>query len=330
MPLSYFSGLGNASSKGILIKGTTYLDSCAKIKTVVFDKTGTLTTGKFSIEKIEVEDKTHDEKDILLLSAIGEQYSIHPLAKCITESAGDKLPKANNVKEVAGEGVYFEYEKKQYFVGRRSKNLEQTCVEIFEGDYLLARIYLHDNIKQTSAEEIASLKQMGIKTVLLSGDKNQTVKKIADKIGVDEYKSELLPQEKSKWIEEEKNTSKDTLAFVGDGLNDAPSLTLADVGFCMGLEGNPASVEASDIVLSDDNPNKISRAIKISKYTRKIVWENIGFSAFIKVLFLSLGAFGITGMLSAVIADVGVTVLAILNSLRALNYKTDKRNKKEK
>lgn len=330
VPLSYFSGLGNASSKGILIKGTTYLDSCAKIKTVVFDKTGTLTTGKFTIEKIDVENKNYSQEKALKIAAIGEQYSIHPLAKCITESAGDKIPKAKNVKEVAGEGVYFEYEKKQYFVGRKSKKLEQTCVEIFEGDELLARIYLHDNIKKTSAEEIANLKQMGIKTVLLSGDKSQTVKKIADKIGVDEYKSELLPQEKSKWIEEEKKSSKDILAFVGDGLNDAPSLTLADVGFCMGLEGNPASVEASDIVLSDDNPNKISRAIKISKYTRKIVWENIGFSAFIKVLFLSLGAFGVTGMLSAVIADVGVTVLAILNSLRALNYKTDKKNKKEK
>lgn len=324
VPLSYFSGLGNASSKGILIKGTTYLDSCAKIKTVVFDKTGTLTTGKFSIEKIEVEDKTHDEKDILLLSAIGEQYSIHPLAKCITESNTSKIPEAKNVKEVAGEGVYFDYNKKHYFVGRRSKNLAQTCVEIFESDKLLGKIYLHDSIKSTSAEEIAELKSMGVKTVLLSGDKKQTVKKIAENLGVDEFKSELLPQEKSKWIEDTKNSSKDTLAFVGDGLNDAPSLTIADVGFCMGLEGNPASVEASDIVLSDDNPNKISKSIKISKYTRKIVWENIGFSAFIKIMFLTLGAFGVTGMLSAVIADVGVTVLAILNSLRALNYKPNK------
>lgn len=329
VPLSYFSGLGNASSKGILIKGTTYLDACAKIKTVVFDKTGTLTTGKFSIEKIVVEDKTHDEKDILTIAGIGEQYSIHPLAKCITESNEAKLPEAKNVKEVAGEGVYFDYNKKHYFVGRRSKNLEQTCVEVFEGEKLLGKIYLHDSIKETSISEISELKKMGIKTVLLSGDKKQTVKKIAEKLGVDEFESELLPQEKSKWIEDTKNSSKDTLAFVGDGLNDAPSLTIADVGFCMGLEGNPASVEASDIVLSDDNPNKISKSIKISRYTRKIVWENIGFSAFIKVLFLTLGAFGVTGMLSAVIADVGVTVLAILNSLRALNYKTTKNNKKK-
>lgn len=321
VPLSYFSGLGNASSKGILIKGTVFLDACAKIKTVVFDKTGTLTTGRFEIEKIVIEQKNLTEKDVIKLAAIGEQYSIHPLAKKITESAGKRVPSAEDVKEVAGEGVYYSYNSNKYFVGRKTKNIEKTCVELFENNKLLARIYLHDNIKETSKKEINSLKKMGIKTVLLSGDKSPEVQKIAEEIMIDEYKSELLPQEKSRWIEDEKAKSAEHLAFVGDGLNDAPSLTLADVGFCMGLEGNPASVEASDIVLSDDNPEKISKAIKISKFTRKIVWQNIGFSAFIKLLFLSLGAFGITGMLAAVIADVGVTVLAILNSLRALYYK---------
>lgn len=325
VPLSYFSGLGNASRHGVLIKGSTYLDACAKIKTVVFDKTGTLTTGKFTIEKIAVEDKFLNEEDVLKLAAIGEKYSVHPLAKCITEAYTKKLPEAKNVKEVAGEGVYFEYNKKQYFIGRKSKKLEQTCVELYEEDNLLAKIYLHDSIKETSKEEIKTLKQMGIKTVLLSGDKKLAVKKFAEGLGVDEFNGELLPNEKSEWLEKQKENSKDTLAFVGDGLNDAPSLSLADVGFCMGLNGNSASIEASDIVLSDDNPNKISKAIKISKYTRKIVWENIGFSALIKILFLTLGAFGITGMLSAVIADVGVTVMAILNSLRALNYNPDKK-----
>ncbi len=321
VPLSYFSGLGNASSKGILIKGTVYLDACARIKTVIFDKTGTLTTGKFDIEKIVIEQKNLTEKDVIKLAAIGEQYSVHPLAKKITECAGKRVPSAENVKEVAGEGVYYLYNSNKYFVGRKTKNIEKTCVELFENNKLLARIYLHDNIKETSKKEINSLKKMGIKTVLLSGDKSPEVKKIAEEISIDEYKAELLPQEKSKWIEDEKSRTKEIFAFVGDGLNDAPSLTLADVGFCMGLEGNPASVEASDIVLSDDNPEKISKAIKISKFTRKIVWQNIGFSAFIKLLFLGLGAFGITGMLAAVIADVGVTVLAILNSLRALHYK---------
>lgn len=322
VPLSYFSGLGNASSKGILIKGSVYLDACARIKTVVFDKTGTLTTGKFAISKVEVVKDGMTEKDILSLAGAGEQYSLHPLAKCITESTSGKLPKVSDVKEVAGSGVYFKLHSKNYFVGRRSKGQENTCVELYEDDSLLGKIYLADSVKETSAEEIADLKNMGIKTVILSGDKKSAVEKFADSLGIDEYESELLPQEKCKWIENHKNGNKETVAFVGDGLNDAPSLTLADVGFCMGLGGNPASVEASDIVLADDNPNKISSAIKISKYTRKIVWENIGFSALIKIVFLSLGAFGITGMLSAVIADVGVTVLAILNSLRALNYST--------
>lgn len=321
VPLSYFSGLGNASSKGILIKGTAYLDACAKIKTIVFDKTGTLTTGNFSIEKVEIIKAQMTEKQILKLAAIGEQYSIHPLAKSIVSAVGEKVPKSKNVKEIAGEGVYFEYENEKYFIGRKSKKLENTCVELFMGEELLGKIYLKDTIKETSKNEILELKKMGIKTVLLSGDKEKVVKKFAEDVQIDEFKSELLPQEKSLWIEEEMRRKKTTLAFVGDGLNDAPSLTQADVGFCMGLEGNPASVEASDIVLADDNPNKISKAIKVSKFTRKIVWQNIGFSAVIKALFLLLGAFGVTGMLSAVIADVGVTVLAILNSLRALNFK---------
>lgn len=319
VPLSYFSGLGNASGKGILIKGSVYLDACARIKTIVFDKTGTLTTGKFCISKTEVVAKDMTENDILVLAGAGEQYSLHPLAKCITESTTGKLPKVSDVKEVAGEGVYYKIKNKNYFVGRRSKKQESTCVELYEDDVLLGRIYLADQEKETSKDEIAELKKMGIKTVLLSGDKNTIVKKFAKDLGIDEYAGELLPQEKCEWIEKNKN-NKETIAFVGDGLNDAPSLTLADVGFCMGLNGNPASTEASDIVLSDDNPNKISRAIKISKYTRKIVWENIIFSALIKIVFLTLGALGVTGMLSAVIADVGVTVLAILNSLRALTH----------
>lgn len=320
VPLSYFSGLGNASSKGILIKGSVHLDSCARIKTVAFDKTGTLTTGEFSVQKVEPVANNLTPANILTLAAAGEQYSLHPLAKCITQSVTEKLPKVANVKEVAGEGVHFEIKGKKYFVGRRQKNQDATCVELYENEMLLGRIYLVDEEKTTSKEEIAQLKKMGIKTVLLSGDKNSAVKNFAQALGVDEYVAELLPHEKSQWIEKHKS-NKEVIGFVGDGLNDAPSLTIADVGFCMGLNGNPASIEASDIVLSDDNPKKISRAIKISKHTRKIVWENICFSAIIKIAFLSLGAFGITGMLAAVIADVGVTVAATLNSLRTLAYR---------
>lgn len=319
VPLSYFSGLGNASSHGILIKGSVYLDACAKVNTVVFDKTGTLTTGVFSVQKVEVLSENLTEQDILKLAGAGEQYSLHPLAKCITESTSGKLPKATDVKEVAGEGVYYKIHDRNYFVGRHSKSQSSTCVELYENDVLLGKIYLSDSLKESSKSEIEMLKKMGIKTVLLSGDKQSVVKKIAEHLGCDEFVSELLPQEKSEWLENHKR-EKNTIAFVGDGLNDAPSLSIADVGFCMGLSGNPASIEASDIVLADDNPSKISQAITISKYTRKIVWENIGFSALIKIVFLSLGAFGITGMLSAVIADVGVTVGAVLNSLRALSH----------
>ena len=324
VPLSYFSGIGYASSRGILIKGSAYLDACAKIKTVVFDKTGTLTTGKFEIERVVIEDERLSEKDVIYLAGIGEQYSIHPLAKSITERAGKKIEKAVNIKEIIGEGVYYTYQSKNYFVGRKTKNIEQTCVELFENNKLLARIYLKDKIKITSENEIKELKKLGIKTVILSGDKKVTVENLAKKLSVDDFKFELLPHEKSLWIEKQREKNGDTLAFVGDGLNDAPSLILADVGICMGLEGNPASVEASDIVLSDDNPNKLSKAIKISKFTKKIVWQNILFSALIKVLFLSLGIFGLTKMLFAVLADVGVTVLAILNSLRILKFKEKK------
>ena len=197
VPLSYFSGLGNASSKGILIKGTVFLDACAKIKTIVFDKTGTLTTGRFEIEKIVIEQKNLTEKDVIKLAAIGEQYSIHPLAKKITESAGKRVPSAEDVKEVAGEGVYYSYNSNKYFVGRKTKNIEKTCVELFENNKLLARIYLHDNIKETSKKEINSLKKMGIKTVLLSGDKSPEVQKIAEEIMIDEYKSELCHKKRA-------------------------------------------------------------------------------------------------------------------------------------
>lgn len=319
VPLSYFSGLGNASSKGILIKGSTYLDRCAKLNKIAFDKTGTLTTGKFEVKAIDLVGDM-DGAQALFVASIGEQYSLHPLAVAICSRAGKKFPKGENVREVAGEGVYFEHNEKKYFVGRRAKNISDTSVELYENDTLVAVFHLQDSIKPQSKQEIEELNKMGVETVLLSGDKKQTVKNLAADLGIKHFESELLPQEKSEWLEHAKQNGQ-TVGFVGDGLNDAPSLTLSDVGFCMGLNGNPASVEASDIVLTDDNPNKISLAIKISKQTHKIVWQNIFFSAGVKILFLALGAFGVTGMLSAVIADVGVTVVAILNSLRALNYK---------
>ncbi len=325
VPLSYFSGLGNASKNGILIKGSNYLDALTKVKMVAFDKTGTLTTGDFAIDNINIYDKTYSKEDIIYIASLGEQYSIHPLAKAILNKNTKELEQIKSVKEIAGEGVYFAYNNDNYFVGKKDKTLTATVVEVYKNNEKIADIYLSDTIKESSKQALTNLKESGIKTVLLSGDKEETVKTLAQKVNASEYYFNLLPEDKYKYIEEHKQ--KDGLiAYVGDGINDAPALTLADIGISMGINGSGASIEASDIVLVDDNPNKVNKAISISRFTRKIVWENILFSLIVKVLFLTLGAFGITGMLSAVIADVGVTVLAILNSLRALYSNNEPHN----
>ncbi len=321
VPLSYFSGLGNASRQGILIKGSNFLDACANLNMVAFDKTGTLTTGEFSLEKITAFEG-RDEEEVLFLAAIGEKVSIHPLAKAIVSACKRKrLPKPKNAKEIAGVGVEFEFKNKKYFVGRKDKKLKSTAVELYENGTKIALFELADTIKSSSYEACKGLKEIGIKTVLLSGDNEESVEAVAKEIGLDEYHFKLLPQDKFAFIENEKKNSN-KVGYVGDGINDAPSLTVSNVGFSMGINGSPASIEASDVVLVDDNPNKILTAIKISRFTRKIVWENIILSALVKIVFLSLGAAGITGMLWAVFADVGVTVLAILNSIRALNHKS--------
>lgn len=325
VPLSYFSGLGNASKNGILIKGSNYLDALTKVKMVAFDKTGTLTTGEFAIDNIEIYSKDFTKQDIIYIASLGEQYSIHPLAKAILKENDRELSQIKNVKEVAGEGVYFAYNNDNYFVGKKDKTLTATVVEVYKNNKKIADIYLSDTIKETSKTALTQLKNSNIKTVLLSGDKEETVKALAEKVNASEYYYNLLPEDKYKYIEEHKQ--KDGLiAYVGDGINDAPALTLADIGISMGINGSGASIESSDIVLVDDNPNKVNKAISISRFTRKIVWENILFSLIVKVLFLTLGAFGITGMLSAVIADVGVTVIAILNSLRALYSNNEPHN----
>ena len=318
VPLSYFSGIGNVSRKGILVKGSNYLDVLTKIKAVDFDKTGTLTTGEFEIVNVILKGK-YKKEEIVYFACLGEQYSNHPLAKGITRNCTPKLPKLKKIKEVAGKGVYFEYNNNNYFVGRKQKDLQKTMVEVYENDTLIGIIELCDEIKDSTTPCIKDLKAMGIKTIMLSGDNESVVKDVAKEVGLDEAYGKLLPEDKYKFIENQKN-NKVVMAYVGDGINDAPSLTLADVGISMGLNGSEASIEASDIVIANDNPQKIVEAIKISKFTRKIVWQNIILSAVIKLTFLTLGALGITGMLSAVIADVGVTLLAILNSLRALRY----------
>lgn len=326
VPLTYFSGLGNASKNGILIKGSNYLDACAKIKIMAFDKTGTLTSGQFKIDKIISYNGNISEDDLLEIAAKGEQFSIHPLAKAIVSEA-EKLgsfsknnENIENLKEIGGKGIEFSLSGKNYFVGRQNNHEIETVVEIYENDIKLGEIVLSDQIKHTSNEAIARLKKQGIKTLLLSGDNKGSVERVSRQLEIDQSHYGLLPQDKYKLIESLKN-GKETVGYVGDGINDAPSLTLCDVGFSMGINGSPASIEASDIVLVDDNPQKIASAIKISKFTKKIVLENIILSAAIKVIFLVLGSVGITGMLSAVFADVGVTLIAILNSLRALKHK---------
>ena len=329
VPLSYFSGLGNASRKGILIKGSNYLDACAKLNTIAFDKTGTLTTGEFQIEKIE-NLSNYSEDEIVYIASLGEQYSLHPLAISIVKANKKALEKVDDFQELSGQGVIFSYNNKKYFVGRKSENLKGTVVEVFEDDKKIGLITLSDKIKENSIVACQNLKSIGIKTILLSGDNNEVVTGLSNKLCIDKAYSELLPQEKYEKIEELKTQKDNIIGYVGDGINDAPSLMLADVGISMGLTGSSASIEASDIVITDDDPKKVETAIKISKYTRKIVWENIIFSGVVKVLFLTLGACGITGMLSAVIADVGVTLIAILNSLRALKYSPNKKVKKNK
>jgi len=326
VPLAYFSGLGNASKNGILIKGSNYLDVLANINLIAFDKTGTLTTGEFEITQVVVKDTTLTQKDIIYLASLGEQYSNHPLAKAIVAGCEKELVHLANVKEKAGQGVFYQYEGCEYFVGRKNQQQKSTVVELYREGKLIGEIYLQDAIKSTAGGTVQALKQLGIKTAMLSGDNDETVQNVARAIGIENAYAKLLPEDKFKWIET--NKSKHTrMAYVGDGINDAPSLTLADVGVSMGLNGSAVSLEAADVILANDNPQKIITGIKISKYTRKIVWQNIILSALIKVVFLTLGVFGVTGMLSAVIADVGVTLLAILNSLRALKYKVKKRKR---
>lgn len=326
VPLAYFSGIGNASRHGILVKGSNYLDALAKLSAIAFDKTGTLTTGTFAVEKIVSLNENYKETDILYLASLGEQNSLHPLAKSIVSQNKKRLKKIKDFKEVAGEGVYYSLDNKNYFVGRKSKDIKSTIVEVFENEKKIGEIWLSDKIKDTSKTAINKLKSLGIKTIMLSGDNEQAVLDVKNELLIDEVYSNMMPEDKFNFIKNQKTKKpKQIFGYVGDGLNDSPSLMLADVGISMGISGSAASIEASDVVLVDDNPEKVHSAIKIAKYTNKIVWQNILFAAITKLTFLMLGTLGITGMLAAVFADVGVTVLAIFNSMRALKYSPNKK-----
>ena len=327
VPLSFFGGIGGASRHGILIKGATHLEMLGKVRTVVFDKTGTLTKGSFSISEIFAEDGNNDS--LLALAARAEYASNHPIAESIKKEFCGEIKPPERAKELAGLGIEATIDGRSIFVGNErlmkkcgadSKRTQKigTVLHISEDEKYLGYIVISDEIKPEAADAVKMLKSLGIKkTVMLTGDKEEVASSVASELGISDFISELLPSDKVEAVEN-LLLSRDTLAFVGDGINDAPVLSRADIGIAMGALGSDAAIEAADIVLMDDNPKKIARAIKIARKTMSIVKQNIVFAISIKVLVLILGAIGYAGMWLAIFADVGVMVLAILNALRAM------------
>lgn len=336
IPLSFFAGIGCASANGILVKGSNYLEALSKTKYVVFDKTGTLTKGVFEVTDIQSENG-FDKDELIKYAAYAECASSHPISMSLKKAYGKEidLSSVTDIEEIAGHGISAVVEGKRIVAGNmKLMNREGIIVEdkIDKGTAVYVSvngayagcIIISDVIKETSETAITSLKKSGIrKTVMLTGDSRKTAQQVADKIGMDEVYSELLPADKVLKVEKliEEKQSKEKLAFVGDGINDAPVLSRADIGIAMGALGSDAAIEAADVVLMDDDPAKISLAAKISIKTLKIVKENIVFALLIKALCLVLGAFGIANMWFAIFADVGVMVIAVLNAIRALKIK---------
>ena len=333
VPLSFFSGIGKASKQGILIKGSSYMDILSNIDTVVFDKTGTLTKGKFEVQEIVTTNKFSKE-ELLKYASISEHFSNHPIAKAIKDlyKTNVDINKVKNVEEIAGKGIKCEIDGKQVICGnlkllenhniKIEENKEEGIVIYIAVDKEYAgKIIIADSVKEESFNLVENLKKIGIKnTVILTGDKLEEAEKIAKKIKIDKVYSNLLPDEKTEKLEQLINYNKinnlGKVAFVGDGINDSPSLARADVGIAMGALGSDSAIEASDVVIMTDKLEKIISAIKISKRTIKIAKQNIIFALSIKILVLVLSALGITNMWMAVFADVGVTLIAILNSLK--------------
>ena len=329
VPLAYFAGIGGASSQGILIKGSNYLEALAKTGCVVFDKTGTLTKGVFRVTSVSPVGVSDDE--LLYIAASAEKYSTHPIALSLREKC-EKTAEPTDVREVSGEGVEASVDgaavacgnarmMKRLGVDAPEADAAGTVVYVAADGKFIGHIVISDEIKPDSAEAVRALRDGGIGTVILSGDKKSAVDKAAREIGVDASYSELLPKGKVDMMEKIISESAGKVAFVGDGINDAPVLMRADVGIAMGALGSDAAIEAADVVLTDDRPSKIPKAIKISRKTTAIVKQNIIFSLFVKGAVLVLGALGIAPMWAAVFADVGVAVIAILNSIRAMKIK---------
>lgn len=335
IPLSFFAGIGGASKEGVLVKGSNYLETLSKTKIVVFDKTGTMTKGKFEVTEIAPIGIDRDE--LLRLTAYAESYSSHPISRSIKDAYGKEIDasKISDVNEISGNGVLAVVDGKKVAAGN-SKLMDKLGVEYtdcskvgtvvyvaVDGKYC-GYILISDALKPTSVSAVKAMKDCGVrKTVMLTGDSKKVADAVAKELGADEVYSELLPADKVSQVERllADKGEKEKLAFVGDGINDAPVLSRADIGIAMGALGSDAAIEAADIVLMDDDPMKISKAIKISSKCLRIVNENIYFALGVKALCLILGAVGIANMWVAIFADVGVMVIAVLNAIRALSVK---------
>ena len=326
VPLSYFSGIGKSSKEGILIKGSDYIDAIKDIKEIVFDKSGTLTKGEFDITKIETFEN-YSEQEVLKYAAMGEKYSNHPIAKSIMKANKEEVAEVQKFKEIAGKGLSYQYNGETVLIGNSvlvdandSNEEGATKIYIKINDKLAGIIYLGDTVKNGVVETIKELKALGIKTNMFTGDNKQIAEKTGKEIGIQNIKSEMLPQDKYNAFEEiiNKKDKKIKVAFVGDGINDSPVLARADVGISMGGVGSESAIEASDVVIMTDNISKILDAIKISKKTCGIIRQNLVFAITVKVLILFLSTIGLSGMWQAVFADVGVTILTIFNTLRIL------------
>ena len=329
IPLSFFAGIGGASHEGVLVKGSNFLEMLSKTKTVVFDKTGTLTQGVFEV--VAVHHAAIDEHEIIELAAHVESYSSHPISKSLQKAYGMEIERSrvSDVEEISGHGVVGKVDGKTVAAGNlklmKKLGIEAhdchsvgTIIHVAVDGSYVGHIVISDVVKPESKAAISALKESGVqKTVMLTGDSESIATKVASELGIDEFHAGLLPEDKVRIVESLLD-DKEKLAFVGDGINDAPVLTRADLGIAMGAMGSDAAIEAADIVLMDDNPMKIAKAIKISRKCLRIVYQNIVFALAVKFACLILGALGITNMWAAIFADVGVMVIAVLNAIRAL------------
>lgn len=335
IPLSFFAGIGGAGNQGVLVKGSSYLEALSEAKYVVFDKTGTMTQGVFEVNGVY--ENTIPKEELIELAACAESYSTHPISKSLQKAYGKDIDKdrISDVQEISGHGVIACVDGKSVAAGNerlmkkigadyKPCNQIGTVVHVAVDNQYAGQILISDIIKPHAKEAIEALKKVGVKkTVMLTGDSKAVADSVARELGVDEVFSELLPSDKVTKVEEllEKKSKKEKLAFVGDGINDAPVLSRADIGIAMGALGSDAAIEAADIVLMDDDPLKISKAVKISRKCLRIVYQNIVFAIGIKLICLLLGAIGIANMWFAIFADVGVMIIAVLNAIRALFVK---------